>query len=348
MIRLGLMGVGVVASYGHIPAIARTPGLVLKSILEPDSGRLMEAKAKFRVEHGFTDPDLFFRSGIDAVVVTSPAPVHLDNVRMAARYGKPVLCEKPLAMTEADSRQMIDVMRRANLPLYVGFTYRFSPCALEIKRLVRAGAIGTVRSLRLIYVWDCHGKCDRDTGMAQFNARRQGRMDEGGPMVDCGVHQIDLARWWLGSEVVRATGVGAWVDADHVAPDHMYLHLDHAAGEHTMVEISYAYGHTIKDPRSQFLYELIGTDGVIRYDRNVGLFELLDAAGAHRLPYHEEKNFDGMYAAFEQALRTGAPGDMPTADDGLTATRLARTATDAAIAARVTAGQPVTKDAAVR
>ncbi|HLL90685.1 MAG TPA: Gfo/Idh/MocA family oxidoreductase [Tepidisphaeraceae bacterium] len=335
MIRLGLMGVGVVASYGHIPAIQRTPGLILKSLFEPDSGRLMEAKARFGVEHGFTDPDLFFRSGIDAVVVTSPAPAHLPNVEMAARYGKPVLCEKPLAMTELESQRMIDVMRQANLPLYVGFTYRFSPSALEIKRLVRERAIGDVRSLRLIYAWDCHGKCDRDGGMKSFNVRRQGRMDEGGPMVDCGVHQIDLARWWLGSEIVRATGVGAWVDAEHAAPDHMYLHLDHAAGQHTMVEISYAYGHTTRDARSQFLYELIGTAGMIRYDRNVGLFEVLDADGTRRLDYHEEKNFDGMYRAFEQALRTGRHGDLSTADDGLTATRIARTATEAAMAARV-------------
>ncbi len=334
MIRVGLMGAGVVASYGHIPAIQRTPGLVLKSIFEPDSGRMMATKADFKVDQGFTDSDLFFRSGLDAVVVTSPAPVHVANVELAARYGKPVLCEKPLAMTEAEAEHMIGVMRGAKLPLYVGFTYRFSPSAMEIKRLVRERAIGEVRDLRLIYNWDCHGRCDRDQGMHVFNTRRQGRMDEGGPMVDCGVHQIDLARWWLGSEIVRATGVGAWVDAEHTAPDHMYLHLDHAGGQHTMVEISYAYGHTIKEPRSQFLYELIGTDGIIRYDRNAGVFEVLTPAGARRLDYHEEKNFDGMYRAFEQALRTGEHGDLPTAEDGMVVTRIARSATDQAIASR--------------
>jgi predicted dehydrogenase len=326
MIRLGLMGCGVVASYGHVPAIAHTAGCKLVSIFEPDSARLIDAKDRYKVEKGFTDPNLFFQSGIDAVTVTSPAPAHLENVTMAARYGKPVLCEKPLAMNEAESLQMIEMMEKANLPLYVGFVYRFSPVAMEIKRLVDEHAIGKVRSLRLIYIWDCHGKYEGRFG-EKPNAARHGRMIEGGPMVDCGVHQIDLARWWLGSEVTRANGNGAWVD-EHEAPDHMWLHLDHQSGAHTMVEVSYSYGHTSKDQRCQFHYELIGTEGIIRYDRQGRIFELVNKQGTKHLHWHEEKNFEGMYAEFVKALKTGQAGNMPTARDGLAATRIARIATE--------------------
>lgn len=335
MIRLGLMGCGVVASYGHVPAISRTAGCKLVSIFEPDSARLIDAKDRYKVEKGFTDPDLFFQSGIDAVVVTSPAPAHFENVSMAARYGKPVLCEKPLAMTEEQSQQMIDLMRAANLPLYVGFTYRFSPVAMEIKRLVGEGAIGAPRSLRLIYVWDCHGKYEQRGVADKLNPYRHGRMLEGGPMVDCGVHQIDLARWWLGSEVKRVSGAGAWCDDQgYEAPDHMYLHLDHANGAHTMVEVSYGYGHTSKEQRCHFHYELVGTDGLIRYDRQGRVFELVNRNGTQRLHWTEEKNFDGMYAEFVRALQTGVAGNMPTADDGIAATRIARRAVDEVVRGR--------------
>lgn len=330
MIRLGLMGCGVVATYGHIPAIQRTKGLELKSIFEPDSARLIETRSHFGIPNGFTDADLFFQSGIDAVIVTSPAPAHLDNVLMAARYRKPVLCEKPLATSEAESQRMIDVMREASLPLYVGFTYRFGQPAARIKQLIAENAIGQVRSLRLIYVWDCHGKFSpRDSDM--LNPYRTGRMREGGPMVDCGVHQIDLARWWLGSDIVNAHGVGAWVDREFESPDHMYLHLDHASGAHTMVEMSYSYAHTSSEQRSHFFYELIGADGLIKYDRQARLFELVNKQGARDLGWHYEKNFEGMYQCFEQALRTGDAGDMPTAHDGLAVTRLATRATEQAI-----------------
>ncbi len=320
-----------------MPAIQRSGNFQLKSIFEPDSGRMMDTRARFGVPHGFTDPDEFIRSGIDAVVVTSPAPAHLENVRLAAQAKKPVLCEKPLAMNEADSQTMIALMRDAGVPLYVGFTYRFAPCALQIKRLVHEGAIGTIRSLRLIYNWDCHGKYEpRDS--ASPRAARDGRMLEGGPMVDCGVHQIDLARWWMDSEVVHHYGAGAWVD-NYGAPDHMYLHLDHANGAHTMVEISYSYAHTSRDARCHFVYELIGSDGVIRYDRQARVFELVNRHGTQHLQWHEEKNFDGMYAQFAKSLQSGTDGDMPTGVDGLLATRVARVATEEAIARRPNVAQ---------
>lgn len=336
MIRLGVIGAGVVANYGHIPAIKDTHGLTLTSLLDVDMGRLLEAKSRFNVPNTFTDADLFFQSGIDAVVICSPAPVHHDNVILAAKYGKPVLCEKPLAMSEAEAMQMILAMEAVNLPLYVGFTYRFAPPALDIHRLVKSGAIGKVKSLRLIYIWDCHGKYqERGNPNSGIYDRRHLRMLEGGPLVDCGVHQIDLARWWTGQDIQTISGHGAWVEIENYeAPDHIYLHADHVDGAHTMVEISFTYGHTSREPRCEFFYEVIGTEGIIRYDRQGRVFECANMNGTQPLQWHEEKNFHGMYWEFERALREKTPGNMPTGRDGLIATRTARLATEDAIARR--------------
>ncbi len=332
--KIGVMGCGVVADYGHLPAIKEVAGLELAALFDPDEARLRATQTKFAVPQAFTDSGQFFTSGIDAVAVASPAGVHLQNVLDAARHDKHVLCEKPLALNETDSQQMIDAMRNAGLMLFTAFVYRFSPSALEIKRLIRDGAIGKARSLRLIYIWNCHGKFETDpAGKRIIQKRREDRMLEGGPMIDCGVHQIDLARWWLQSEVVRQHAHAAWVD-DYKAPDHMYLHLDHANGAHTTVEISYSFSHTAAEPLSRFTYEIIGTDGVILYDREQEYFELRNATGTQRLPWHDEKNFAGMYAAFARALETGNPGELPTGEDGLIALRIARAATEQAIADR--------------
>lgn len=65
-------------------------------------------------------------------------------------------------------------------------------------------------------------------------------------MVDCGTHQIDLASFWLDSDVVQYDAHGAWVD-DYDAPDHIWLHMDHANGAHAMVEMNYSYHHTSKN-----------------------------------------------------------------------------------------------------
>jgi predicted dehydrogenase len=111
----------------------------------------------------------------------------------------------------------------------------------------------------------------------------------------------------------------------------MYLHLGHSCGAHTMIEISFSYNATSREPRSHFQYELIGTDGVIRMNREEHSFELRNSHGTQWLAWHPEKNFAGMHAEFLHFLNTGDPHNLPTAEDGLLATRIARSATELAI-----------------
>ncbi len=337
--KIGLMGGGVVADYGHIPAVKYVQGLDMHALFEPNAQRAADMKKRHELPHVFTDVEAFFASGIDAVGITSPAPAHLQNVLDCARHQLPVLCEKPLAMTPEQGETMIQAMAQVGAPLHVGFCYRFSKAALEIKRLLDDGAIGQPRTLRLIYNWDCHGKWFRPNPEAQPNhwevdPRREGRMLEGGPMVDCGTHQIDLARWWLGDEVTRFQGHGSWVD-DYQAPDHVWVHMDHAGGAHTMVEMSFSYGHTTRDKFADFRYELIGTDGMIVYHREASFFELRTDQETRRLEYHHEKNFAQMYQAFHHLLDTGEAINLPTAQDALRVTEIARDATDQVIAERL-------------
>lgn len=334
MKRIGLIGCGAVASYGHLPAIKEVPELELFAILDPDAGNLERARRQFAVPHAFTDAARFFASGIDAVSITSPAPCHLRNVLDAAAHRLPVLCEKPLAMNADEAAQMMAAAHKAGVSLHTAFCYRFSRSALKIKELVDAKAIGEVRSLRLIYNWDCHGKYATDAqGKRVIQARRAGRMLEGGPMVDCGTHQIDLATFWLGSEVVRFSGHGAWVD-EYDAPDHVWVHLDHANGAHTMVEISYSYHHTTKHQRHEFVYELIGTDGVIRYDREAQSLTLDTASGTQTLPFHPEKDFEGLYAEWAAALHGRSAPLLASAVAGQRVTEIARQATEQAMQMR--------------
>jgi len=289
------------------------------------------------------DPEAFFSSGIEGVVVASPAPAHEEYVLGAARAGLPVLCEKPLALAAAGARRMIAATEQAGVPLYTAFCYRFSPVALRIRDLVRDGAIGAVRALRLVYIWGAKGRDLYGPDGPVRNRWRDARMREGGPLVDCGTHQIDLARFWLGSEVAGHSAHGAWVDG-YDAPDHVWLHMDHEGGVHTTVEVSYSYHHTAKVPRSEFVYEIVGTDGVVRYDREARSFTVADSGGTRALPFHPEKSFEGMYAELARALRSGESSLLGSAGDGLRAIEIARAATDEARARRkgheTTAGRP--------
>ena len=331
MKRIGLLGAGAVARYAHLPAVVATPGLTLTAILEPDAAAHDALHRQYPTANVFADSEGFFRSGIDAVTITSPAPAHVQNVLDAARHRKPILCEKPLAMDEAEIERMIAATRAAGVPLFTAFCYRFSPASLLIKKWVDEKAIGELRDLRLIYIWDVHGRFETlPDGTRIPQRRRTGRMLEGGPMVDCGTHQIDLALFWTGREVVRQRAEGVWVE-DFAAPDHMYLHLDHAGGIHTLVEISYSLAATAKEPCNEFTYHLIGTEGLIRYERHSGVFELRTPERTERHECYHEKNFEEMYRQFAGFLHTGDSGALPSAEDGLVVTRIARTATEQAM-----------------
>ncbi len=329
--RVGLMGCGMVASYGHLPAISEAEGIELHAVYDPNEDAVRRVQEEYGVTHACTEEDDFFASGLDAVSIASPAPCHRQNVLDCARHKLPVLCEKPLAMNGDEAAEMIAAMAEAGVSLHTGFCYRFSPSALKIRELVRDKAIGDVRSLRLIYNWGFHGKyATASDGTKELQKRRVGRMLEGGPMVDCGTHQIDLAHFWLESPVVGFTGHGAWVDA-YEAPDHVWIHMDHANGAHTMVEMSYSYHHTSKNRRHEFVYELIGTEGVIRYDDNAQRFSMEDASGLHEFPFHHIKSFDGMYQEWAKALHTGHSDLLTGAEDGMRVVEIARTGTQIAM-----------------
>lgn len=333
--RIGLIGCGAVANFGHLPAIVQTHGLQLASLYDPDAGNLEKAAADFGGQP-FSEIGAFFRSGLDAVVVTSPAPAHRQNVLDAAKHGLHVLCEKPIAMNDTEAAEMIAAMKKANRMLLVGFVYRFSPVALQFKQWIEDGVVGEIRSLRLFYVWNLHGQFEHlPDGNWIESPAYHGRMIEGGPLVDCGVHQIDLCRYWLEDEVADYSARGAWVVDGYEAPDHVGLSMQMAKGAAAFIEVSYSYGHTARFPRSEFSYHAIGTGGVLRYDRDGYVLEARTGQDTLHLAGASEKNFPGMYEAFRNSLLVGEPAGFPTAADGLIATRIARTATEQAISARL-------------
>ena len=121
---------------------------------------------------------------------------------------------------------------------------------------------------------------------------------------------------------------------EYDAPDHVWVHLDHANGAHTMVEMSYSYHHTAQHKRHEFVYELIGTDGVIRYDRDAESFTLDTASGTQPLPFHPEKDFAGLYAEWAAALHGRSAPLLASAAAGQRVTEIARQATEQAMQTR--------------
>ena len=332
-IRLGLMGCGIVARHRHLPVIDKLPGIEKIALYTPRASIAEELASEFGFANAFSSEPDFWNAGLDLVSITSPAGCHLQNIRAAAEHHVDVLCEKPLALTDEDCQEIASIVDHSGIKLYVAFCFRFSPVSLKIRELITSGAIGRLKTMRLVFNWDCRGKY-QDEEKKTLNERREKRMEEGGPLIDCGVHMIDLARFWSGSEPVQWCGHGSWAD-DYRAPDHVWVHLDHADGVHTMAEASFSYGHTCKNRLMEFRYDIIGTDGIIRYDHTPPFFELQNADGVQSFPYAVEKDFGPMYTALIDTLHTGDTGNMALCRDGVIATQIANAATQDALSKRL-------------
>jgi myo-inositol 2-dehydrogenase/D-chiro-inositol 1-dehydrogenase len=132
----------------------------------------------------------------DAVVVASATDRHAEQLQACLALGVPVLCEKPIALTVADTAASVAALREAGVPVQVGFQRRFDAGFLAIRDAVTAGRVGTVYALRLT---------SRDATPAEEHYIP----GSGGIFRDMHVHDFDLARWITGREVVSAYAAGA-------------------------------------------------------------------------------------------------------------------------------------------
>jgi len=135
------------------------------------------------------------RPDVDAVVVASPAMLHLEHVALAAAAGKPVFGEKPLADGLDRSREVVAMVERAGIPFQIGFQRRFDPAYVRAKQLIAQGAIGEPEMFRGI-------TCDRIPPVEFLRT-------SGGLFWDLAIHDFDAARFLLGDEVEAVFAVGA-------------------------------------------------------------------------------------------------------------------------------------------
>jgi predicted dehydrogenase len=140
---------------------------------------------------------LLARPDVDAVLVASPHSAHVSQVTAAARAGKHVLVEKPMALDAKECDAMIAACRDAGVTLSVIQTVRFRGTVARGKRLIQEGRIGAVRmiELRTLFEW------------VPLNSKNWTQeAAEGGLILDQGAHNFDFLRWFAGSEATRVFG----------------------------------------------------------------------------------------------------------------------------------------------
>jgi len=188
-VRVGVVGLGM--GRHHAKAYAASPLADLVAICDSDPQRLAEFQAVYPKAKAYLSYEDLFSSGtVDAVSVALPTFLH-DTVTIAAlQAGLHVLCEKPMAVNAQRARAMLEASRAAGKKLMIHFNYRYSPSAQYVKRYIDAGNLGQIYYARTRWL--------RARGVPKpggwFGIRE---LSGGGPVIDLGVHRLDMALWLM-------------------------------------------------------------------------------------------------------------------------------------------------------
>jgi predicted dehydrogenase len=191
-IRFAIAGAGMVARY-HATAIERTAGARLVAVSRSDPARAEESAAQFGVPCLTDYSELLARMDVDAVCICTPSGLHAEQTIAAARAGKHVLVEKPIALTLADADAMIAACDQAGVRLGLALQRRTEPEFQLLHAAITAGELGrpvlgsvSVPYLRPQSYYDSAGW------------RGTWALDGGGVLMNQGIHLVDLLIWLIG------------------------------------------------------------------------------------------------------------------------------------------------------
>ena len=203
-LKWGLVGCGWVARDYVAPALREAPSASLVALCDPDARALNRVAAATPDAATFADLNAMLRSEIDAVYVATPNHLHRPLVEAAARAGKHVLCEKPMATTLADARAMVEVCAQNKVRYATAFDQRFHAAHEKLRDLIAAGELGEISLARVHYAcWTPPDwRPDSDDG-AHENWRVDPQRAGGGALIDLAPHGLDLTQMLLGEPLVE-------------------------------------------------------------------------------------------------------------------------------------------------
>ena len=316
-IRVALIGYGLGGQSFHAPVIAATSGMRLAAIVTGNPDRQRQAATEHPGVRIVESTDDLFRdpSEVDLVVISTPNRTHVPLALQAIEAKRAVVVDKPLAITSAEARQLVDEARRRNVFLSVYQNRRWDGDFLTVRRLLAEQALGKVHRFE--------SRLDRWRPNAKGGWRELGDPREGGGLLfDLGSHLIDQALTLFGPVV----NVYAEVDTRRpgvAADDDVFVALTHASGvrSHLWASVLVAQsGPRLRVLGDRAAYTKVSADvqedALRRGERpdapNWGLespeqYGLLGVGNDARPVPTERGDYRGFYSGVVRSLRDGAP-----------------------------------------
>ena len=321
-LAIGLIGVGRLGRVYARDLAGRIAETRLVVVADPVGTLAQEVAAEFAVPRHYTDPQaLIDDAAVEAIVIVSPTDTHRQLVIAAAQRGKPTFCEKPPALSLDEIAAMTAAIAKSGIFFQMGFMRRFDSGYAAAKKQIEGGRIGTP------LVFKSTSRDPFRPSLEYANPR-----SSGGMLIDMGIHDFDLARWFMGDVKTVAT-IGATIAYPELLTvgdiDNAVASLTFTSGKIGVVDLSRSgiYGYDIAT-------EILGLEGTLKigYLRETPVMVLTKNSVAHdTVPYFMER-FRDAYTTQLQNFAQNVLQDRPapiTIDDGLEALRIGVAATRA-------------------
>lgn len=310
-VRWGILGCGDVAEKKSGPALYKADGSELVAVMRRDFAKAQDFARRHGARRAYgAVEDLLADEEVNAIYIATTPDLHREQTIAAARAGKHVLVEKPMAMDTAECDDMIAACRDAGVSLHVAYYRRFYPKFVAAKRLLDSGSIGTILGGRLLM-------CSRATGGGW---RVDPTVSGGGHFVDVGSHRLDMLIYLLG-DVAEVAGFAENLPGRHSAENDVALTLRMESG--ALVSAGFHFEtHSRAD-----LLEIYGTGGTLTFDPFDGETFTLRRDGqetSHTYPIPAPVHLPFIQALVEVYNGTNTPH--VTGEEGAKTTRIMDTA----------------------
>lgn len=252
-IRYAVIGLGYIAQAAVLPAFAHAEdNSEVVALVSGDPGKLRAVAKRYRVKKTFSyeQYDECLASGIDAVYIALPNSMHREYAERAARAGVHILCEKPMAVTEAECQAMIGAAAKTNVKLMVAYRLHFERGNLSAMETVRAGKIGEPRIFNSVFAQQ----------VRSGNSRLRNDLG-GGPLFDIGIYCVNAARYLFQAEPYEVFAFGAKSNDERFSEVEEMIAALLRFPNDRLASFVCSFGAA---ERSE--YEVVGTTGVLRMD----------------------------------------------------------------------------------
>ncbi len=202
MLKVAIIGTGMIAGAAHIPAYrSRSDVFSVEAVVDINEIAARDTAEKYGIPRWFTDCDAMLETvKPDLVSVCVPNAFHKPYIRTALEHGVHVLCEKPVAVTYADAVELYTLAEKQGRLLVACQTMRYTPDRLALKAMIRRGELGDIYHASFRRV--------RRRGIPTWGTFHMKRFSCGGSMIDLGVHMLDAMLWLMGNpEILSVTGI---------------------------------------------------------------------------------------------------------------------------------------------